>query len=444
MTLQAARPEAAMARMAALIAGRLGARAIWYRDRCTWTGDEPAASGPPVHRSLGGDLYGGSAGIAWFLACQAGPDGDPQLSATAAAAARHALDRLPADDGLYSGRAGVALAAADIGRRLADTELVEAARILSRQIGRPGGPAIHGDDLIAGRAGTLLALLALGRWFDAPELTDRAVVLGRQLVQAASRSPQGWCWSSDQPGEPALCGVGHGAAGIAVALAELGAATGDAGFTRAALQALSYERSWFDRAAGNWPDLRELTRAALQQGSRPSFSPFWCHGAAGAGMARLAVHRLTGELSALAEAAAAVDTATATTLRSLGPGGGTTDTPGTNFSLCHGVASVTELHLSARAVTGDDAHLAHARRIAWAGLGRALEPADAPQSQAALEQAVDGLSCGIPQGCTPGLMLGEAGFGVALLRLAAPGALPSPLEPWTWLEDARPGQVIGR
>lgn len=77
-------------------------------------------------------------------------------------------------------------------------------------------------------------------------------------------------------------GLAHGAAGIALALARLYAATGRERWRRAAQAALARERSVFDPVARNWPDLR-ASRLAHGPGSLVG----WCGGAPGIALSRL-------------------------------------------------------------------------------------------------------------------------------------------------------------
>ena len=167
------------------------------------------------------------------------------------------------------------------------------------------------------------------------------------------------------PGEPHLLGLAHGASGIALALTELGAATGDDNFLTAAKAALAYERAHFRPSQGNWPDLRSFVQPG-PTGEAPCMVA-WCHGAPGIGFARLAMSRiLTDEPNVLMEAETAIST-TAATLDRTAKGTG-------NFSLCHGDGGNADMLLLA-AETLERPEL---RQVAEAAGTRALEQYEAP------------------------------------------------------------------
>lgn len=411
----AAAPDTGLRAPAVGIGRRLVSEAVWHDDRCTWFGDDVEDNGAVIHRSLAADLYGGTSGVAWFLARLFGATGDDDVAATAAGALRHALARTngSVDAGLYTGTAGIALVAVTAGRLLGDAGIAAAGARLAEATARAAIAAPSDEpDLIGGLAGTALALLELARALDDASLLDSASTLGEHLLARAGAE------GSLPRRQPRLCGLGHGASGTALALLELGTALEAPRFADAARSELEYERSWFSRAHGNWPDLRELDRARLEAGARPGHPVFWCHGASGIGLVRLRAYALTGDEGWLAEAAAAIDTASASMLRAVTlPDGAPA---GIDLSLCHGVGSVAELHAVAAETTGDDEHLTHARRL----VRLAVHGRDADAGALRLP---DEIPCGVPGGGeTPGLMVGLAGIGALLLRLADPAAAPSP------------------
>lgn len=401
------------------IAGRLVEEALWSGERCTWVGDalEPTDGvWSVVLRACDGDLYAGTAGIAWFLA----RIDDAAARATAAGGARHALRWAAGTTeggGLYEGPLGTAMAVLDVAAALGDEDLRRQA--MAAASGALAGNKPHAaHDLLAGEAGTVVAGLALERARGAPgdgaDALGAARAAGERLLDAAQRTTAGWWW--DAPGADAptgLCGLAHGGAGIALAFAALHRRTGEARFGEGAREALRWERRWFSRTVGGWPDLRGEVR---QAGSgEPSYPALWCHGAAGVGLSRLMLHAWTGECAPLAEAGAAIQAtrrSVAGTLAALA-----SDAPGedANWSVCHGLSGSAELLLTAWEALGHPDHLAAARRI----------------GAVALHDGHGGRGpwrCGVPEGGgeTPGLMLGLAGIGTTLLRLHDPRLAPSP------------------
>lgn len=215
---------------------------------------------------LGHDLYNGSCGIALFLAAHARSRGS-SVSADLAVAA---LTRLRAElggrnashlarllgIGGATGLGSVVYALTVTATLLRDDDLradaVRAADLITDDL-------IAADtrfDVVAGSAGAALALLRLHADTGAPQTLARAVRCGDRLL----RNP---------PAPGALDGISHGAAGFAYALAALAGATGRRDYRDAALAWVELERNRFDANA----------HARAQ----------WCHGAAGIGLARLAM-----------------------------------------------------------------------------------------------------------------------------------------------------------
>ena len=112
---------------------------------------------------------------------------------------------------------------------------------------------------------------------------------GDHLLQKRSATDAGHCaWRLPWTSRP-LTGFGHGAAGIACALARLGHATGERRFVDAACEGIAYECAVFSVEAGNWPDFRGLPGE-----TGPVYMNAWCHGATGIGLGRLGAPYLEG------------------------------------------------------------------------------------------------------------------------------------------------------
>jgi len=194
-----------------------------------------------------------------------------------------------------------------------------------------------------------------------------------------------------------LAGFSHGAAGIAWALLKAADICNNPVYRDVAQQALAYERSLFVAGAGNWADLRSGAGDASPAGHAAAMHA-WCHGAPGIGLARLAMLEQMDDAQVRDEIKLALHSTTAH-----GFGGG--------HCLCHGDLGNVDLLVKAATALKDEQWLAEARRLTGSIL---------------TDQAARGWRCGVPGGVeTPGLMVGLAGIGYELLRLADPRAIPS-------------------
>jgi lantibiotic modifying enzyme len=393
--------------MAGELAHAIAEAAVWDGGRCNWLGALPAdvSRGSHAVASLGADLYGGTSGVALFLAEAGARLDDDNLRAVARGAIRHALDhagRIAPEhrDGLYLGSIGVVYAAA----RVADLLDLPRMRVSARELldaWRRDARRSPSSDVLSGCAGAVAGLLTLAGMLEGSWLVAEATRLGDELLVRAHRDPAGWSWA--QPGRPSmhhLCGFSHGAAGIGHALAELYAATGEARFESAAERAFDYERSWFDPLAGTWPDLRGVGRAAGRDAPVPT-AESWCNGAAGIALSRIRAAELLRSPAVHHDAELAVAACERHGIELAGR------IP-RDFSLCHGAAGTGDVLLRAGAGSDDP------RMRLAVDIGRL-----------AADRGTD-VPCGSGHGTTPSLFLGLAGTGMFHLRLSDP-AVASPL-----------------
>lgn len=408
---------------AARIGSALCRTAYWHAGRCNWVGRSPRESVQaglpivPTVAALGPDLYGGTAGIALFLAELHAQRPSPSLERTAHGAIRQALtegDALPpgAAASFYSGLVGIAFAATRVGLLLGDDLLVRDGLAAARRAAEvtDGSQAM---DVIAGDAGAVAPLLWLASRGGGDALERFARTLASRLAERATKRDGSWCWdtataSGKGIGPTPLCGYAHGASGMGLALIEMGARDGETAWIEGGLAAFAYEDAQFDIQAGNWPDLREL-RPAVDAGRREhqSFMTAWCHGAPGIGLARLRAYALLPDRRA--DLRAGIERALDATRAFLG-----TLPPDVDASPCHGRAGLIELLLVASEVLGE-ARLLDEATAAWQPvLRRKRRSLDWP--------------CGVASGLNnPSLMLGYAGIGHALLRARATQSVPSTL-----------------
>lgn len=394
---------------AASIGARLIGEAIWHEDRCNWLGDsmEYVDHGwRVVHKACGVSLYDGTSGIALFLARLYRATGDPLLRTTAIGALRHTFRNsgdLPPTGrlGLYSGLPGIAYAAMEAGRAMDSDEWSSRGDAVLSTLTLESDDG-DGLDVIGGAAGTIPLLLRVGQ----DRARELAFSLGERLLLRAERVNGTASWSTiPTPDGRNLTGYSHGAAGIALALLELGTVTNDGRFLSMARAGIEYERHLFDPRQGNWPDLRSPTQDST---GAASYGMAWCHGAPGIGLARLRSFALSGEPGARAEA----EIALATTRRAVEQ---ITRGALIDFSPCHGLSGMAELFLTAESVLKDSSWVEVAEQVGALGverIGRARLP----------------WPCGVPNGSeTPALLTGLAGIGHFYLRLTEKEKVPSVL-----------------
>lgn len=416
------------------VADALGARlcrdAVWDGRRANWLGDSMEfveGTWQVAHRSFGPDLYGGTSGIALFLARLYRATGEPLFRRTALGAleqTRSRLDKLvpPFRIGVYSGLTGVAYALAQCAALLGEDRLRQAAARAARDLMadeiRP-----EALDVVAGSAGAIPVLLGLSSLLGNGDLPDLARRHGENLLATARRQGDACSWATlpaEGPALPDLTGFSHGAAGIGWGLLELAKATGQELYGEAAEGAFRYERRFFSPQHGNWPDFRGSQPG--QNAAQWGYSLAWCHGAPGIALSRARAFRLTGSEEAKREAAVAIQTTEMGVRQSLAYGAVA------DFSLCHGLAGNAECAAVSARILGNGAGTGAERDLARFGIERYHDDR-APWP------------CGVPGGGeNPSLMLGLAGIGHFYLRLALPDEVPSVLmiTPEETLADNRP------
>jgi lantibiotic modifying enzyme len=403
--------EPAFLEVAGRLAHEIAESAIWCDGRCNWVGalprDESRMSGrAEMAAALGPDLYGGTSGVALFLAEAGAKLGDDGLRAAALGAIRLSLDHTDrvdpqVRDGLYGGLIGIAYAAARVAGLLGAEDVHKRAGERLAAWRRDGNRSGF-SDLMSGCAGAVVGLVALRRLVDEPWLVDTASRLGDDLIARADVTAAGLSWADpEQRSMHNLCGYAHGAAGIGHALAELYGVTGEARYREAAVRAFDYERSWLDVGAGTWPDLRGVARRAGTDVLVPA-TDSWCNGAPGIALSRLRAGELLGcaEVGRDGELALAACERHVADLLNKAPD---------DFCLCHGAAGAADVLLHEAAGRED-----LAAQVARLGIELYAGP------------GAPGFPCGLPLGKTPGLLLGFAGIGTLYLRLSH-SSMQSPL-----------------
>lgn len=163
-------------------------------------------------------------------------------------------------------------------------------------------------------------------------------------------------WGRSKHAIGGLCGISHGASGVALALLELGRYVNHHYWSEVAEQAIAYERFRFDADRLTWRDLRKSVatdesyrdqKAAYERGDVSFFvdsfeSDSWCNGAGGIGLTRLRAFEELGVSSYREEATVALKRTR-----------GVLADPQRSPTLCHGGGGLAELLLESWRVLGD-------------------------------------------------------------------------------------------
>ncbi|GAB4239060.1 MAG: type 2 lanthipeptide synthetase LanM family protein [Stanieria sp.] len=388
------------------IGDRLEKLALRGQDDATWIGLKPIKERYHTLTPLGLDFYDGLPGIILFLA-YLGNITQQQRYTSLAQAALITLKRQVEESkpyfkliGGFDGWGGIIYTFTHLGILWNQPDLLAEAEELV-QLLPPFIEEDRGLDIIAGAAGCLVSLLSLYRCLPSESTLTTAIQCGEHLITKAQRMNQGIGWAIPMPNTEPLSGFAHGVAGIAWALLELSAITGEERFRKVALEGIAYERSLFLPQMGNWLDLRNFSETVLSdKTNQTKCMNAWCHGAPGIGLARLCSLPYIDD----GEIRKEIKTALTTTL---------TRGFGYNHSLCHGDLGNLELLLQASQILDDSQ---------W--------QTQVDQFAAMILESIDkyGWLCGVPLGVeTPGLMTGLAGIGYQLMRLAKPEKVPSVL-----------------
>jgi hypothetical protein len=352
------------------------------------------------------DLYAGAAGIGLFLAELARATGEERYADAARGAARWlsgpAWGRGRAQHGFHSGEAGVAFFFLRLAELLDAPGYVAAADMRLRRLQGAASPTI---DLMYGTAGTILGLLAMHAVTGDTQFLAEGRTLGDQLVRKAlaEKASHGCYWeiASSAPGGPIIPHLGllHGVAGVGLSLAYLGCVTGDEYYVDTAQDAaellLAQAVACSTHGAVNdkqneeelliWPGHVDDTAKGLQA---------HCHGAGGIGQFFLWLDALVPDQrygEAAKSAAYAIAARRATETRS---------------GICHGVSGTGHFMLDCYQRFGGSQWLAHACEC-----GAHLQRFRLPERPGVY--AMHG-----QEAVSPDLMLGYAGPGSFLLRLA--------------------------
>jgi lantibiotic modifying enzyme len=204
------------------------------------------------------------------------------------------------------------------------------------------------------------------------------------------------CWPSSDGAT--LIGFAHGVAGIALALARLADATGDARYANSARRAFRFVRRHHLRPAGGW--------SIAVAGGRPAGGVMtgWCHGAPGVALAAIGARRLWPEAEGTVRRG--VDAALRTVI-----GAHATQAD----HVCCGALARAEALVTAGCELGR-------ADLAAAGHAVARQVADRARNRGHFRLCGPGMDYRV---FDPGFFQGLSGIGYQFLRMFQPSRLPS-------------------
>ncbi len=189
------------------------------------------------------------------------------------------------------GRAGLVAAAWAIGRHEGEGAHRTLAREIALSVSDRTLATDEMCDLIAGSAGYILLLLRLQEEEPIPGLEPLIGRLADHLVARAC-DVDGLGWRS--LGEVPLCGLGHGRAGIALALLEAGRFLDRADLRKFALDVFAAEhRLRGDTPERTWPDFRGSSMTTRH--NAPGGAAKWCVGSEGIALSRAAALQIADD-----------------------------------------------------------------------------------------------------------------------------------------------------
>jgi lantibiotic modifying enzyme len=367
--------------------------------------------------AVGEFVYAGSAGIALFLIELYRQTGDEECRRTAIGALRrsiHYLRRFPrayvTPLSFFSAHLGAAYVVTRLPAEDRPTEFTDDLRWLLGEVAR-AIETPHTLDVMGGNAGAIPILLHLGKSPEMEHCLELARRCGEQLRQAAMQEDGRCAWNAKEAsGEgfnsPPMTGFSHGTSGMALALLEVYAQTGDREYRDTARRAFVYEDTLFSARVGNWLDVRFPYTIAEDGNLSGTFQTAWCHGGPGIALARMRASQLDPEQARPHEEMARA--ALATTLLAIEQ---KLSSPRFDTSLCHGIAGLSEISLIGSEMLGEERYRVAAMTTAQELIRRYDTAGDWPS--------------GAPEGGqNPTLMIGTAGIGLHFLRLSRAASVP--------------------
>lgn len=251
--------------IAQAVADHLASTAIYGDDDVTWIGMELVRNQNWAVRTLGVDLYGGLTGIALFLAYAGDVVGNESYTLLARRALKTVVGQIEflqtemGEIGGFEGWGGLIYALTHLRTLWDDLGIAYQAKGIVEFLATHL-PQDDKFDIGRGSAGAIVALLTLHGAIPYDKALDVAIACGDHLLASAKPTQQGLTWSIPSIGVKPKNDFLHGNMGIAWALSKLAAASGNQQYAAAAEQAIAQERSlrssvaqdqthWLERAS---------------------------------------------------------------------------------------------------------------------------------------------------------------------------------------------------
>lgn len=281
-------------------------------------------------------------------------------------------------------------------------------------------------EYLNGLSGTLLAFLHLYTYAEDPILLKRIKEITTYLINGINVGKKGFYWDRMTTSTHPLCGLSHGASGIAFVFLELGKLFDQDAFFWIAEQAFIYEDQHFNIDRSAWRDLRhgifttedeQQFESAYKKGDRAYFKKHkymnaWCHGAAGIGLVRARAYAYThkGEYLNQVLMASSITYSELFSHRQAGDP--------ISFTLCHGAGGNADIFVEQGELPSEKNRSKEHRLFM---LEYALD------EYRKYEYYLSGISTNVTT--DPSLFMGNAGVGYFYLRMLDPESTPSILAP---------------
>ncbi|NJR15982.1 MAG: type 2 lantipeptide synthetase LanM [Calothrix sp. CSU_2_0] len=395
------------------IGNHLVSNTIYNYNECNWLDlDYIFKANRYKIQTLDDSLYTGRAGVALFLAALGKITNNSEFKQVALKALlpfQKSLGKIEISKDIRKselgllGTGGNIYSLVKISQFLEEPSLLDTARIAAKRLTQQVIDRDNKFDVMFGVAGVIPGLLQLYYQTSDRTILDIAIACGNHLLEHRSHTNHR-AWITIESKKP-LTGFSHGAAGISLSLLQLYDVTNNIAFLEAAHEAIAYEQSVFDASVKNWPDFR-----MSDETNQTNFLHTWCHGSAGIGLARLASLTILKEAGLQTEKIYSdIDIALETTLKY--------GIPNADIDhLCCGHMGRVELFILASQKLGNNKSL----DIAWQQTEWVLNRAKQRGSYYFNSHPYDRIY-------SPNFYRGNAGVGYQLLRLAFPESLPSVL-----------------